>query len=166
MSDFRIESSGIKNGRFDLKYGRHGKCDDKGMAITSPAIKFCDALEGTKSFAIVLEDKDAFGVSGFSWIHWTACNIHSDLEDDASRTRNDFIQGVNSWISIQGGRRNRDEVSCYGGMAPPDKEHFYEIHAYALDCDLPLKKGFLMNELYHAMSGHVLASDTIGGWYY
>lgn len=165
MSGFGIECDGIKQGFFADKYGAKGICDDQGMALTSPPIRFVSAPSGTRSFAIVLEDKDAFRVSGFSWIHWTACNIHSDLEENASVTRKDFVQGLNSWISIQGGRRRPPEASRYGGMAPPDKEHLYEIHAYALDCDLPLQEGFFMNELYHAMAGHVLASATIAGWY-
>ena len=45
-------------------------------------------------------------------------------------------------------------------MAPPDKPHTYTIHVFALDTALPLERGFYMNELYHAMDGHVPVSYT------
>lgn len=165
MSDFRAHSDGIKNdGYFDDRYGKYGLCEN-GTPVVSPPIKFVDAPKGTVSFAIVAEDKDAVMVSGFSWIHWLACNVHEDIGEDASRNAPEFLQGVNSLVSIQGERKTAEEASFYGGMAPPDKDHLYEIHVYALDCDLPLKNGFYMNELYRAMEGHVLAENTLKGWY-
>nr|WP_289706889.1 hypothetical protein [Enterocloster clostridioformis] len=37
-------------------------------------------------------------------IHWMAANITSnELLEDAGRNGPDFVQGVNSWICIQGG---------------------------------------------------------------
>ena len=53
----------------------------------------------------------------------------------------------------------------YTGMAPPDKDHTYEIHVYALDKETNLKKGFFVNELYKAMEGHILDSYTLKGIY-
>lgn len=43
-------------------------------------------------------------------------------------------------------------------MTPPDKEHIYELHIFALDKLLDLKNGFLLNELYREMDGHILDS--------
>lgn len=84
----------------------------------------------------------------------------------ASSDSPDFVQGVNSWWSIQSGSRNAEEVSCYGGPAPYDgKVHVYELHVYALDCELPLENGFLMNEMFHAMEGHVLAACSMKAKY-
>ena len=50
-------------------------------------------------------------------------------------------------------------------MAPPDRPHTYELHVYALDCRLPLKDGFFVDELYEAMEGHVLDKETVTGRY-
>ena len=69
---------------------------------------------------------------------------------------------MNSWWSSLGGSRDAKEVSCYGGPAPYDgKEHIYEMHVYALDTKLDLKNGFLMNEMFRKMEGHVLGKYTL-----
>jgi Raf kinase inhibitor-like YbhB/YbcL family protein len=116
---------------------------------------------------LVLEDKDAYGPSGgFSWIHWTAANIvKTEIKENESQTARDFVQGVNSWTSIQGGKQSVELSSFYGGMAPPDAPHIYEVHVFALDTKLDLKNGFLMNELYRKMDGHILAQYTLKGQY-
>ncbi|MHC9348189.1 YbhB/YbcL family Raf kinase inhibitor-like protein, partial [Clostridium perfringens] len=64
----------------------------------------------TKSFALFLEDKDAFPISGgFSWIHWTCDNItRNELFENESQTATDFVLGLNSWISIQGGQQSKE----------------------------------------------------------
>ena len=111
-----------------------------------------------------LEDRDAFAVTpGFSWIHWTAANLQRDfLEENESVSARDFVQGVNSWIS-EG--LPLEDCTGYGGMAPPDCPHQYELRVYALDCLLPLEQGFLYGELYRAMEGHLLDSCALRGWY-
>ena len=96
---------------------------------------------------MVLEDKDAYPVTGgFVWIHWLAANItRNEVRDNESQTAGDFIQGCNSWTSIQGNQQSK-ELSCfYGGMTPPDKEHLYELHIFALDKHA-LSPGFLAFE--------------------
>ena len=164
----KVTSKGIVDGIIQDKYGKHGEYfNENGMPIYSLPIEIKDAPENTKSYALVLEDKDAFPVSGgFSWIHWTACNIlKTEIKENESQITSDFIQGVNSWTSIQGGSQSRELSSFYGGMAPPDKSHIYEIHVYALDKVLDLENGFLYNELYKKMDGHILDSYTLKGEY-
>ena len=113
-----------------------------------------------------MEDKDAVPVCGFSWIHWLVANLTRDeLLAGESQTATDFIQGVNSWISIQGDNQSIEASSYYGGMAPPNAPHLYETHVYALDTLLDLKPGFYMNELYRAMDGHILDCFTLKGEY-
>ena len=163
-----VTSKGIVNGVIEDKYGKHGKhFNENGMPTYSLPLKIEDAPEGTKSFAVVLEDKDAFPVSGgFSWIHWTAANItRTEIMENESQTATDFVQGLNSWISKQGGRQSRELSSFYGGMAPQDSPHIYEIHVYALDIMLELKNGFFYNELYRRMDGHILETYTLKGEY-
>ncbi len=88
-----------------------------------------------------------------------------NLVENESQTADDFVQGRNSWTSIQGGEQST-ELSCYyGGMTPPDKPHIYELHVYALDKMMDLEKGFLLNELYREMDGHILDQFTLKGIY-
>ena len=131
------------------------------------AYKVENAPKETVSLAIVLEDKDAYPITGgFVWIHWLAANItRFEIKDNESQTATDFIQGRNSWTSIQGGEQSAELSSYYGGMTPPDKPHLYELHVYALDKMLDIKQGFLLNELYHAMDGHILEQCTLKGIY-
>lgn len=82
-----------------------------------------------------------------------------------SQTADDFVQGRNSWTSIQGGEQSAELSPYYGGMTPPDKLHIYELHVYALDKMLDLEPGFLLNELYHQMDGHILEEYTLKGIY-
>ena len=161
-----VSSYGIVNGVIEEKYGKRGsQFNEGGMPTYSLPVKFEDAPEGTVSYVIFLEDKDAVPVCGFSWIHWTAANITKTiLEENESITATDYVQGTNSWSGKLGGQ-TIEETSCYGGMAPPDAPHVYELHVYALDTLLNLEPGFYMNELFKAMEGHILDHATIKGSY-
>lgn len=164
----RVISHGIVNGVIEDKYGKYGTCfNENGIPTYSLPFQVLDAPEGTRCFALFLEDKDACPVSGgFAWVHWLAANItRSGLEENESQTATDFVQGVNSWISIQGGQQSRELSSFYGGMAPPNAPHVYELHIYALDRLLPLENGFMLHDLFHAMEGHILDQDTLKGEY-
>lgn len=163
-----VTSKGIINGIIDDKYGKRGnQLNENGVVSYSLPFKIDDAPSGTKSYAIVLEDKDAYPITGgFSWIHWTACNItKTEVDENESQTTNDFVQGVNSWTSMQGGNQSIKLSSFYGGMAPSDAPHIYELHVYALDTILDIEKGFLYNQLYRHMDGHILEQFTLKGIY-
>jgi len=164
-----VTSRGITDGVIELKYGKHGTHFIKGMPDYSLPFEIHDAPQGTQSFALFLEDRDAIPVARFSWIHWALANLTEPaLEENASAApRGRFVQGVNSWASpLLGASKLTDaEASRYGGMAPPDKTHLYELHVYALDAKLDLQDGFFANDLFKAMSGHVLAEATLAGSY-
>lgn len=99
------------------------------MIISSSGINNGYIQKNTVSFAFVLEDKDAYPVTGFVWIHWVGANLtRMELKENESQTANDFVQDVNSWISIQGNQQSTELSSYYGGMAPPDKSHTYEFY--------------------------------------
>lgn len=168
MNDhFEVTSTGIVDGIIQDKYGKRGAlADPGGFATCSLPLKMKNAPEGTRSFALILEDKDAIPVCGFSWIHWTAANIvKNELEEDESRTATDFVQGTNSYSGLLA-KLSREETSRYAGMYPPDAPHMYELHVYALDTLLDLEQGFYMNELYWKMQGHILAECTLKGTYF
>ena len=163
-----VTSSGIINGIIQPQYGGHGtQFNENGIPTYSLPFTVEEAPKGTVSVAIVLEDKDAYPVTGgFAWIHWLAANItRFEVKENESQTADDFVQGRNSWTSIQGGEQSTELSSYYGGMTPPDKPHIYELHVYALDKMLGLERGFLLNELYQEMDGHILDQFTLKGMY-
>lgn len=163
-----VTSTGIVNGMIDPKFGKYGtEFNAHGMPTYSLPFAIEGAPSETVSYALVLEDKDAFPVSGgFSWIHWTAANItRTEILENESQSAIDFVQGVNSWMSQQGGNQSAELSSFYGGMAPPNAPHTYELHVFALDTMLDLETGFYMNDLYKQMDGHILAQYTLKGVY-
>lgn len=160
-----ITTDAIQKGRFLDRFGSRGEDFIVDMPCRSFGFAVHDVPEGTKSFALLFEDKDAIPVCGFSWIHWVAANIQQgSLPENASQERDDFLQGANSWAGPLGSL-DRRQASFYGGMAPPDGDHRYQLHVFALDCLLPLQNGFTYNEMYFAMEGHLLAQAAITGLY-
>lgn len=165
----KIKSNSInEQGHFHDKHGKHGEKFLKGMPNHSIDFEILNAPEGTKSFAFILDDHDAIPVCGFTWIHWAGANLKkTKVEEGESENASDFIQGVNSWGSplLGDDSLSREEAANYGGMAPPNCEHTYELRVYALDSEIDLKHGFLVNELYSAMKGHILEIASLEGLY-
>lgn len=162
----QVKSAAIdKNGYWQDAYGKRGTQFGKDhMPTYSVPLEIIDAPQGTQSFAIVLEDKDAVPVCGFVWIHWLVANLtKNQLVENESIQATDFIQGVNSWYG--GHALTREEASFYGGMAPPNAPHTYEVLVYALDTLLPLENGFFYNDLCRAMEGHILEQAVLKGIY-
>ncbi len=128
-------------------------------------LKFTMHPQGTKSFAVVLEDKDAITASGFVWIHWLIADLERTvIQENESQTATDYVQGANTWASKLG-QFDIEEASFYGGMAPPNCLHRYELIVYALDTKLNLKPGFRFNDLHFAMQGHILDQAVVMGTY-
>lgn len=152
-----IESTGIKEGIIDEKYGKYGAHFIKDMPSYSLPFEIIEAPEKTVSFAVILDDVDAIPVCGFVWVHWLIANLKKpELKENVSGKINpEFIQGNNSW-----------NMPLYGGMAPPDKDHIYDLKVYALDCELDLEEGFSLEELENKMQGHVLAKAILKGLYH
>ncbi|TNH06018.1 YbhB/YbcL family Raf kinase inhibitor-like protein [Testudinibacter sp. TR-2022] len=162
----KVSSSAIKNGFFEDKYGKRGtQFSPNGMPNYSIPLDISDVPAGTKSFALVLEDKDAVGAAGYVWIHWLVANLQrTSLPENDSISATDYVQGRNSWSGKLGGL-SAEEASFYGGMAPPNADHRYELYVYALDCELDLAPGFGFNDLHFAMQGHILDRAYLVGVY-
>lgn len=162
----KVTSAGIKNGIIQDKYGKRGSQFNEARIPTySLPIKIEDSPKGTVSYALILEDKDAVPVCGFSWIHWLAANItKTEIEENESILKKDFVQGVNSWCGVAANVEKEYAIG-YGGMTPPNAPHTYELHVFALDDKLILQEGFYMNELYKAMEGHILDETVLKGFY-
>lgn len=158
----KLATSGIENGKFLDKYGKRGEDTEHGIPKRSFPIEIQDPPEGTKSFALIFQDIDAAPVSGFIYTHWIAANIKKEvLEEDSSRKDKDYIQGTNSWYGSEG----KEASQGYGGMAPPNEPHRYDLYVFALDKELDLEEGFFINELIKAMEGHILEVAELSGMY-
>lgn len=161
----RIVCSAIRDGWFGDEYGAKGTCFVNGMPALSPGFEILDAPEGTKSFAVVMDDYDAISASGFNWIHWLISDLRTaKIEEGASHHNPPFTEGSNSWFSKLGDL-TREQATGYGGPAPPNGVHRYTLKVFALDTVLDLPSGFRMNDLYFAMDGHVLAHCKAIGRY-
>ena len=162
----RVTSAAIVNGEFEDKYGkRGGQFSPNGMPTYSIPFEISGAPEGTKSFAVVLEDKDAVTASGFVWIHWLIADLTvTSVPENDSIAAQGYTQGANSWASVLG-ELSIAEASAYGGMTPPNCPHRYDLTVYALDTQLNLPQGFRYNDLHYAMQGHILATASVTGTY-
>lgn len=164
----KITSTAIIDGRIEDAYGKRGsQFNVNGVPTYSLPFKIEEAPVGTKSFAIAFIDNDAIPVSGgFAWIHWTACNItKNEVLANESITATDFIQGLNSWTSMQGGEQSQELSRYFGGCCPPDAPHMYELRVYALDTILNIENGYWLNEMYRKIRGHVLEEGVLYGEY-
>ena len=133
-------------------------CDGEDI---SPALRWSDVPEGTKSFALIVDDPDAPDPANpkMTWVHWVLYNIPPNSEGLAEAVLvqdlpSGTLQGQNDW-----GRTG------YGGPCPPIGRHRYFHKFYALDTVLadlgtPTKK-----QLESAMEGHVLAIAELIGTY-
>ena len=74
-----VTSTGIIGGKIQDQYGGRGtQFNENGVPTYSLPFKIEEAPEKTVSFAVILEDKDSYPVTGgFVWVHWLAANITS-----------------------------------------------------------------------------------------
>lgn len=162
----KITSKGIVDGRIMDKFGAKGtQFTPNGMSSYSLPVEILDPPKGTVSFALIFDDHDAVPVCGFTWIHWLVADMkRTTLEENESANSKDLIQGVNSYHSCASDL-SVEEATGYGGPAPPNEEHTYTLKVFALDRELGLKKGFMLNDLMSAMDGHILAHAKVKGTY-
>jgi len=129
----------------------------------SPSLKWTNAPENTKSFAITVYDPDA--PTGSGWWHWIIFNIPAnvnELKADAGRPEKKLapagsIQSITDYGS-----------PGFGGACPPegDKAHRYVFTVYALKTaklDLDEKTSPAMVGFY--LNNNVIAKASIITYY-
>jgi Raf kinase inhibitor-like YbhB/YbcL family protein len=123
----------------------------------SPPMSWTNAPQGTKSFALIVDDPDA--PAGL-WVHWVLYNIPASTHAlqagiKKSEATSAGRQGVNDFKKIG-----------YGGPCPPPgTPHRYFFKLYALDAQLPLRPRASKKDVEAAMQGHVLAPAQLIGTY-
>ncbi len=120
----------------------------------SPPLTWSDPPQGTRSFALIMEDPDA---PGGIWVHWVIYNIPAEMRSLPA----DFQAGEDVPIRLA---RNSWGRQAYGGPCPPSGTHRYVFQLYALDTVLEQEVAD-KTALLKAMEGHVLAYAELIGTY-
>ena len=130
-------------------------------ADISPHLSWSGAPEGTRSFALIVDDPDAPDPAAprMTWVHWVLYNLPASVRElpaevAAADLPEGTRQGLNDWK-----RRG------YGGPCPPIGRHRYFHKLYALDAVLPDLGRVTKEKLQAAMKGHVLARTELVGTY-
>lgn len=125
-------------------------CDDLGL---SPPLNWTGAPAGTKTYVLIVEDRDAL-----NFTHWVIFNLPNN------QTRLD--EGVSpKGVLPKGAAQGKNDFGAvgYGGPCPPSGSHRYVFHLYAIDTRLALSAGATKQAVRTAMKGHVLAEATLTG---
>lgn len=124
----------------------------------APELSWSNAPEGTKSFALIMDDPDA---PGKTWVHWVVFNIPAtvhELSEKLGKKRtlpNGITQGINDF----------EQIGYDGPYPPVGAAHRYFFKLYALDTVLDIPAGSTKKTLEEAMKGHILATAQILGTY-
>jgi Raf kinase inhibitor-like YbhB/YbcL family protein len=125
----------------------------------SPPLAWTGAPEGTKSFALIVDDPDAPDPKApkLTYVHWVLYNLPADctgLPEGASPLPAGTREGKNDW-----------KRTGYGGPCPPVGRHRYFFKLYALDIELPDLRHPTKVQLLSATQNHVLVQAELIGTY-
>jgi Raf kinase inhibitor-like YbhB/YbcL family protein len=133
-------------------------CEGKDL---SPALAWSEPPQGTKSFALIVDDPDAPDPKApkTTWVHWVLYNLPADARalPEAVSVKDlpkGSLQGTNDW-----------KRTGWGGPCPPVGRHRYFFKLYALDSVLPDLGSPAKGKLEKAIEGHVLGKAELVGTY-
>ncbi|MFP4624109.1 MAG: YbhB/YbcL family Raf kinase inhibitor-like protein [Gemmatimonadota bacterium] len=130
-------------------------------ADRSPPLEIADAPDGTRSFALIVDDPDA---PTRTWVHWLIWGIPAELTEIPEGVPRDEI--VESLGGARQGRNDFDDIGYGGPMPPPGHgTHHYRFTVYALDETIDLDAGAKREALESAMEGRTLATARLTGTY-
>jgi Raf kinase inhibitor-like YbhB/YbcL family protein len=126
----------------------------------SPPFAITGVPQGTKSFALIVDDPDAPDPAAPKrvWVHWV---LHNLPADSTGLPENAHASGLPRGTVV--GINDKREAG-YHGPCPPIGRHRYVHKLYALDTTLPAK-ALSKHELEAAMRGHILAKAELIGTY-
>ncbi len=124
-------------------------CDGKKV---HPPLSISGVPDGTKSFAIIVDDPDA---PAGTFTHWVIWNIDAGTAQIAS--------GVIPERSIEG--TNSAGRTGYTPPCPPTGSHRYFFTLFALDTTIGLDGKAKKADLEAAMKGHILEQTNLIGSY-
>jgi Raf kinase inhibitor-like YbhB/YbcL family protein len=148
---FKLRSPAFgPGGEIPLKYTGDG-------TDVSPPLRWTDPPEGTKSFALTVDDRE--DPPNRIWIHWVLYGMAATVRDlPEGVPRQDTVAGVGTQ-----GVNDFGEVGYSGPRPPSGPAHLYFFRLYAVDTALALPPRRLKAEFLKALAGHSLARvDLIG----
>ena len=129
-------------------------------ADASPPLEWSGAPDGTRTFALIVDDPDAPDPAKPQrvYVHWVLYNIPASISKLAENAAKGGLpqgaaQGSNDW-----GKQT------YGGPCPPIGRHRYFFKLYALDAQLSLSNP-TKAQIEQAIEGHVLGTAELIGTY-
>jgi Raf kinase inhibitor-like YbhB/YbcL family protein len=127
----------------------------------SPPLAWNGAPDGTRSFALIVDDPDAPDPAApkMTWVHWVLYNVPSS----ATSLGESASSGALPAGAVEG--RNDFKRVRFGGPCPPIGRHRYYFKLYALDTLLPASPALDKPGLLSAMQDHVLAQAELMGTY-
>ena len=147
IPELKISSPAFKDGEMiPAKFTADGN-------NVNPELNIEDLPENTKSIVLIVDDPDApRGI----WTHWVVFNIPATkiIKIEENSVPNESVLGMNDFKQIN-----------YRGPSPPAGTHKYFFRAYALDKKLDLGEGALLDNVKHAIEGHILAQAELMGVY-
>lgn len=125
-------------------------------ADVSPPLRWTGPPEGTKSFALTVDDRD--GPTG-TWGHWVLYAMAATVRElPEGVPREDTVASVGSQ-----GLNDFGEIGYRGPCPPPGPGHRYLFRLYALDTALAMPPRRRRADLLKVLAGHILARvDLIG----
>lgn len=151
---FSLESPDVHpNGPFANKFVLKGFGCEGGNI--SPELKWKNAPNGTRSFAVTAYDPDA--PTGSGWWHWVVFNLPADTTS-LPQGAGDLAAGTMPKGAVQG--RTDFGAQGWGGPCPPkgDKPHRFIFTVFALKAD----KLDLNENASAAMVGYMLNVNALG----
>lgn len=131
---------------------------DYGQGVSPPLA--WDAVEGARSYVLVMEDPDAARPKPF--VHWVAWNIPG--------TMTSLPEGLDTQLrltepeDLRQGRNSRGSPGYFGPRPPPGTgTHHYHFQLFALDGMLEVDPGADRDTVLDAMEGRVLARARLVG---
>ncbi|WP_304545740.1 YbhB/YbcL family Raf kinase inhibitor-like protein [Sulfurimonas microaerophilic] len=129
----------------------------------SPSLNWENAPKGTKSFAIMMYDKDA--PTGSGWWHWIVVDIPKDLTSLKQNSGNVALD-----LMPKGALQIKTDygVSGFGGACPPvgHGSHQYVITIYALDVDtLGVKADASPALVGYMVNAHTIAKASVVAYF-
>ena len=152
MASFMMNSAAFTDG---ATIPTEFTCDG---ADQSPPLEWSEPPDGTRSFALVVDDPDA--PSG-TFRHWAAFNIPSGARNLAAGAGN---QAEGMMLQAKNDFGN----TGYGGACPPKGHgpHRYRFKLFALDTDkLELPAGTKVEQVEKAAAKHQLGRAELTGTY-
>jgi len=119
----------------------------------SPPLTWAEPPNGTRTFALIVEDPDA---PSQVFTHW--------LVYDMPVERQELAEGVDSHPELpQGGTQGQNDFgnTGFGGPCPPQGMHRYVFRLFALDQMLDIAPGASQADLLKFMQGHILETAEL-----